>query len=108
VKIDPQTRANAIMAALLKKHNGKRSKNYWERVVDMAAVLERDSTGPREIVGEGGAKLLTKRFRSDMMKVAAILEETARQHIEVLKVIENPSVVEQISDEIGKIFDKEA
>lgn len=106
---DPQTKAREIMAMLLKKEGGKRTPAYWERVLDLSETISADMARKIDMTPEAkaaGAKRLTSRFRADMMKVSAILEETAAQHIAVLKLTNPPSAVDEIGKEFGKIFDK--
>lgn len=104
--IDPQKRANEIMTAIEKKV-GKRTKAYWQTVGDLAATIQFDMGNSPDIppaLKAQGAKKLTARFRADMMKVAAIMEETAAQHITLLKQSEAPSVADDLKKQIGDIF----
>ena len=89
---DPQKRATDILR-LLAKQFPTRSKEYWRTVEYLADAIAKD-TERETIVNDDmkklGGRKLSKRWRADMLKVSAIMQEQAAAHIEVLREPEPP------------------
>lgn len=85
-KIDPQTKANEIMAAL-KKRAKQDGYDYWTMVGEMGQCLEKSIVTPEVIdtkqsitVDSEKPRKMSKRHRADLLKVSAILQDAAAQH----------------------------
>lgn len=85
-KIDPQKKANEIMAAL-KRRAKQDGYKYWQLVGDFGLCLEKSIETPdiidpvKSVTADSERpKVMTKRQRADLMKVSAILQDAAAQH----------------------------
>jgi hypothetical protein len=101
---DPQKRATEILRDTLKVHGGKRDKAYWNRIDDLATALAFSASQETD-PDNTGAKKPTKRWRADMMKTAAILQESAQRHIEILREPDPPPITEGPMNDLIKLLE---
>lgn len=104
--MDPQKKANEIIAQVRHgftrqfKHPGLSGRALWSMIGELGLAMEKAAAQP-----EVGKNRTPKRERADLMKVAAILQDTADQHkaLEKYDVPESPITKGQ-SDAIADLL----
>ena len=102
---DPQKYADRVLKDTQRLRGGSRDKAYWRRIEDLASALMETASKETD-TGTTGGKKPTKRWRADLMKAAAILQESAARHIEIQREPDPPQIVEGALSAVIKLLEE--